>query len=173
VAVVGQDYPGVQISRDNFVNIQNAISRLVDELPEEGFTPRLVNTYWAKGAAIMVCKDADTKDWLEKEVPNMMAWESSRLKVVGIDALPTYKRVVAWFPGPVEDTERLFLRLRRLNRGLDTRNWRTYERKDEPNRVRLVLSFDTESVTVLERLRWRPFSSVRQAVFSLLGTKGT
>jgi hypothetical protein len=71
----------------------------------------------------MVCQDAETKDWLEKEVPNMTAWEGSRLKVVGTDAIPTYKRVVAWFLGPVEDTEGLFLRLRRLNRGLDTKNW--------------------------------------------------
>jgi hypothetical protein len=101
----------------------------------------------------------------------MTAWEGSRLKVVGMDALPTYKRVVAWFPGPVEETERLFLRLRRLYRGLDTRNWRIYERKEKPNGVRLVLSIDTESITVLEGLRWRPFSGVGQAVFSLLGTK--
>jgi hypothetical protein len=171
VAVVGQDYPRVQISRDHFANIQRAIGRLVDELPEEGFTPRLVDIYWAKGAAITVCQDADTKDWLEKEVPNMMAWEGSRIKVVGMDALPTYKRVVAWFLGPMEDTERPFLWLRRLNWGLDTRNWRTYERKEEPNGVHLVLSIDTESVTFLEGLRWRPFSGVGQAAFSLLGTK--
>jgi hypothetical protein len=131
VAVVCEDYPGAQISRDNFVNIQRAIGRLVDELPEEGFTPRLVDTYWAKGAAIMVCQDSDTKDWLEKQVPSMAAWEGSSLKVVSMDALSTYKRVVAWFPGPAEDTERLFLRLRRLNRGLDTRNWRVYKRKEE------------------------------------------
>jgi hypothetical protein len=65
------------------------IGWLVDELREEGFTPRLVDTYWAKGAAIMVCQYAETKDWVEKQVPNMAAWEGSRLKVVGIDALPT------------------------------------------------------------------------------------
>jgi hypothetical protein len=66
------------------------------------------------GAAIMI----------EKQVPNMAAWEGSRLKFVGMDALLTYKRVVTWFPCPVEDTERFFLRLRRLNRDLDPRNWR-------------------------------------------------
>jgi hypothetical protein len=59
----------------------------------------------------------------------MAAWEGPRLKVVGMDALPTYKRVVAWFPRPAEDTERLLLRLRRLNQGLDTGNWRVYEHK--------------------------------------------
>jgi hypothetical protein len=79
VAVVCVDYPGVQISINNFVDIQTAIDRLVDELPEEGFTPRLVDTYWSKGAAIMVCQDMDTNGWIEKQAPIMAAWEGSRL----------------------------------------------------------------------------------------------
>ena len=144
---------------------------MVDWLPEEGFTPRLVDSYCAKGAAIVVCQDMDTKECLEGQAPTMEACEGSRLKVVGLDALSTYKRMVAWFPGPVEDTERLFLRPRRLNRGLNTENWRVYERMEEPNGVRLVLSVDSTSVTVLEGLRWRPFSGVGQSVFSLLGAK--
>ena len=143
----------------------------MDELPEEGFTPRLVDSYWSKGAAIMVCHDELTRDWLTIKAPTMVAWEGSRLKVVGLDALPTYKRVVAWFPSPIEDTRRYCLWLCRLNQGLDTRNWEIYECKEEPNGVRLVLSIDTTSVTVLEGLRWRPFSRVGQAVFSLLGAK--
>ena len=90
---------------------------------------------------------------------------------MGLDALLTYKRVVAWFPGPVEDTKRLLSRLRGLNRGLDTGNWRVYERKEEPNGVHLVLSSDTESVNLLEGLRYWPFSRVGQAVFSVLDAK--
>jgi hypothetical protein len=45
VLVVKEDYPGTQLSRDDFVNIHKAIGRLVDEIPEEGFNPRLVDTY--------------------------------------------------------------------------------------------------------------------------------
>ena len=104
-------------------------------------------------------------------VHTLVAWEGSRLKIVGLDALLTCKRVVAWFPGPVEDTEQFLLQLRRLNRGLDTRYWTVYERKEESNGVRLVLNIDTASVAVLEGLRWRPFSRVGQAIFSLLGAK--
>jgi hypothetical protein len=171
VAIVSEEYPREQISRDNFVSIQRAIGRLVDELPEDCFTPRLVDSYWSKGAAIMVRHDESTKEWLAAKATCMAAWEGSRLQVVGLDALPTYKRVVAWFPGPMEATKRYLLRLCRLNRGLDTGNWRVYERKEEPNGVRLVLSIDTTSITVLEGLRWRPFSGVGQATFTLLGAK--
>ena len=104
MATVGEGYPGIQTSRENFANVQRAIGRLVDELPEEGFTLSLVDSYWAKGTAIMVCQDEETRDWLAARVPTLVAWEGSRLKMVGLDALPTYKRVAAWLPGPVEDT---------------------------------------------------------------------
>jgi len=143
----------------------------VDELPEEGFTPRLIDSYWAKGAAIMVCHDEPTKDWLVDWVPTLLTGEGSRLKLVGLDALPTYRRAVAWFLGPAEDVERYLLQLRRLNQRLDTRQWRVYERREEPKGVCLVLSIDAASVSALEKLRWRPYSSVGQATFSLLGTK--
>jgi len=41
VAVVCENYPVSQISKENFIDIQRAISQLVDELPEEGFTPEV------------------------------------------------------------------------------------------------------------------------------------
>ena len=62
MAVVCEDYPESQISKENYTDIYRAIGWLVDELPEEGLTPRLVDSYWAKGAAIMVCHDESTKD---------------------------------------------------------------------------------------------------------------
>ena len=121
--------------------------------------------------ALMVCHDELTKDWLVNRVPTLLTGEGSRLKLVGLDALPTYRRDVAWFPGPAEDAERYLLRLRRLNQGLDTRQWRVYEHREEPKGVRLVLSIDAASVSALEKLRWRPYSGVGQATFSLLGTR--
>ena len=103
--------------------------------------------------------------------PTLLTGEGSRLKIVSLDALPTYRRVVAWFPGPAEDAERYLLWLRRLSQGLDTRQWRVYEYREKSKGVRLVLSIDAASVSVLEKLRWRPYSDVGQATFSLLGTK--
>jgi len=44
----------------------------------------------------MVCHDESTKDWLAARVPTLVAWEVSRLMLVGLDALPTYK---GWWPG--------------------------------------------------------------------------
>jgi hypothetical protein len=69
MAIVCEGYPGVQISRENFVVIQRAIGGLVGGFPEEGFTPRIVDSYWAKRAAIMMCQDEETRDWLSDRVP--------------------------------------------------------------------------------------------------------
>jgi hypothetical protein len=143
----------------------------MDELPEEGFTPKLVDSYWAKGAAIMFCHDKLTKGWLAARVPTLAAWEGSRLKIVSLDALPTYKGVLAWFPGPVEDKEPYLLWLHRLNQGPDTGHWRVYEHKEEANGVCLVLSIDIAFVIVLEGLKWRPFRGVGQPIFPLPGIK--
>lgn len=44
------------------MNIQRAIGGLVNELSEEGFTSKLIDTYWAKGAAIVLCQDKETQD---------------------------------------------------------------------------------------------------------------
>jgi hypothetical protein len=44
VAIVCEDYLVTQISRENFVDVQKAAGRLVDGLPEEGFTPQLLDT---------------------------------------------------------------------------------------------------------------------------------
>lgn len=40
-------------------------------------------------------------------------------------------RVVAWFPGPLEDTEHYFQRLHRLKQELDTSHCQIYEHKEE------------------------------------------
>jgi hypothetical protein len=68
VAAMCEDNMKSQVSREHFADIQRAIGQLVDELPEEGFTPRLADSYWSKGAAIMVCQDVSNKDWLASKV---------------------------------------------------------------------------------------------------------
>ena len=106
MAVICEDYLESQISKENFTDIQQAIGRLVDELPEEGLTPRLVDSYWVKGAAIMVCHDEATKDWLAARVPTLSAWEVSRLKLVNLELSPP---TGVWWPD--------FPALRRMRNG--------------------------------------------------------
>jgi hypothetical protein len=106
MAIVCEGYPDVQVSKENFDDIQQAVGGLVDGLPEEGFTPRFIDMYWTKGAAVVVCQDKETRDWLASSIPTLRAWEGSKLKMVGLEALPTYRGVLAWLPGPAEEMRR-------------------------------------------------------------------
>jgi hypothetical protein len=54
LAIVCEIYPEDQVSKGNLTNIQRAVGGFVDGLPIEGFTPRLIDMYWTKGAAIVV-----------------------------------------------------------------------------------------------------------------------
>jgi len=88
-----------------------------------GMNTKYVETLYIAEIWLVLTSNTPTSDCLADKIPTVTAWEGSRLKVVSMDALRTFKRVAAWFPGPVQDTERLLTRLRRLNRGLDIRNW--------------------------------------------------
>ena len=44
MAIVCDGYPDIQVSRENFINNHRTIGGLVDGLPEEGFTPKLLDT---------------------------------------------------------------------------------------------------------------------------------
>jgi hypothetical protein len=69
------------------------------------------------------------------KIQALKAWEKSRLKMVGLDALPSYKRGVARCLGPVEDIGHYFQHLHKVNQGLDTSHWRVYKYREEPNGV--------------------------------------
>jgi len=47
-----------------FVDIQQEIGGLMNGLPQEGFTPMLIDNYWARGVAIVVHQDEETRNWL-------------------------------------------------------------------------------------------------------------
>jgi len=73
MAIVCEAYPQVQVSKENFVNIQRAIDRLGDGLPEEGFTPKLIDTYTGKRATSVVFQEEETRNWLGNNVSSLKA----------------------------------------------------------------------------------------------------
>jgi hypothetical protein len=62
MTIVCDGYPEAQVSQENFLSIQWVNNGIVDKLLEVGFTHRLIDTYWAKGTAIVVCQDEETRD---------------------------------------------------------------------------------------------------------------
>ena len=48
LAIVCDVYPEVQVSKENLTNIEQVVDGLVDGLPKEEFTPRLIDMYLDK-----------------------------------------------------------------------------------------------------------------------------
>jgi len=87
--------------------------------------------------------------------------------MVGLGALPTYKSG-GHFQGLVDDKEQNFQRLRKPSQCLDTGNGSVYERKEEPNGVRLVFYFDICRYTGGNEVQTLQYSGT---IFSLLVAK--
>jgi hypothetical protein len=111
----------------------------------------------------MMFQYEDTRHWLAASVPNLVDGMGSTPKRVALDILLTYVFLALW------RIQRVISTATRMNYCLDTRQWSVYERREEHNELRPVLSFDMVSVTALEGKGWRHFSVVREAIISLQG----
>jgi hypothetical protein len=56
-------------------------------------------------AVILVCQDEEIRNWLGSNVSTLKEQDGSRLKIVGLLALPTNKEWWLGFSDSVEDTE--------------------------------------------------------------------
>ena len=43
------------------------------------FTPKLVDMFWTKGAAVVICQDEEIRDWLASHIQTLRVWEDARL----------------------------------------------------------------------------------------------
>lgn len=169
VAIVKEGFPTEAMKKDEELRvIQAAIIAEVEKVPVGDPLPLIRDTYLARGAVVAVCEDQNTVDWLGKQVPNMTPWEGSRLAVVGMEALPTFKKVALWIPGPSATTPVFFDRLERLNTGLRTGAWRVWERRNATAGVRLIVSMDASTVELLGARGMRLYCGAGMATVTLL-----
>lgn len=67
---------------------------------------------------MVVCKDMATVVWLMGKVPSIR-WEAgTTLNTVGLDALPTIRKVFVWIPSLPQDLDKTLGRVSRLNPGV-------------------------------------------------------
>jgi hypothetical protein len=71
---------------EGFTNIPLETGRLVDELPEKRFIPNSSIYPRPKG-----CHCGECRDWLKSKIAAMKTWQGSRLKMVGLKVISTYK----------------------------------------------------------------------------------
>ena len=95
MAIVCVGYLEAQVSKENFVNIQQVIGGLVDELPKKGFTSRLIDTYRQKELPLWYARTRRPGTGWIVRYQLFRHGRTLRLKMVSLEALPTNKGVVA------------------------------------------------------------------------------
>ena len=82
---------------------------------------------------------------------------------------------MAWIPGPPAGTDKMLVRLVRLNPGLRTTGWTVHEWQDGGGEkdTRLFLSIDEGATPVLKSLGMRPYLGMGRAAFKVLKAKPT
>lgn len=91
MAIVCVGYLEAQVSKENFVNIQQAIGGLVDELLKEGFTSRLIDSYRQKEPPLWYARTRRPRTGWVVRYQLLRHGRTLRFKMVGLEALPTYK----------------------------------------------------------------------------------
>ncbi|XP_068085539.1 uncharacterized protein [Anabrus simplex] len=170
MAIVPVGYPDQQLSEKQVEAVEEAITNLIDELPEQGpIKPQFLDCYLSRGAAVIIAENNETVAWLSSLVTGIQPWEGARLTIVGMDKLLSYKRVMVWIPGQPKDNNVLLGRMARQNHGLNPASWRVYDRKEEKRGVRLVVSMDSREVEKV--VGKKIFCGVHVATFTLVEGK--
>jgi hypothetical protein len=99
VSVVIENYPEKQISKENFVDIQRAVGDMLMSSLRRG-SPQAGRFLLDKRGSHYGLLDEAIKNLQASSQPALENWEFSRLEIAGLDALPTYKRLVAWVCAP-------------------------------------------------------------------------
>jgi hypothetical protein len=90
MAIVCEDHPGNQIPRKGLLRYSGRSAGLWMSSLKRGSPPD-----WSLHIRIREnsLHHQETSDSLDARVTSPVAWETSKIKILGLDAFPTYKRV--------------------------------------------------------------------------------
>lgn len=166
-AIIPEGYPDQQPTTKQVESLDEAITKLIDGLPEEGpLNPQFLDCYLSRGTAIVIAENEESLTWLLSLVAGIQPWEEARLTMLGLDQLLIY---MVWIPGRPEDSDVLLGRMARQTHGLNPVNWRIYDWKVEERGVRLVVSMDSREVDKV--VGKKIFCGMRTATFTLVEGK--
>lgn len=135
----------------------------------ENIMPKFEKCISAKGFLMIVCADVFSKKWLEREVPKLVVWKTSCLRVVNA-YFHTAKliKTVVYIPGPKETASKVLQRLCRMNPGLSTIGWRIYNRCQSKFGETMTLGIDEISLANLKLINYQPYYGLTRLDFQIV-----
>lgn len=168
VGFIHPDFPVEAFTEEQLGVLQRSILTAVDKLPDDGPQVRFLGCSHRPGWLLITCADQVSATWLESTYKDLQLWEGARLKVVQGEDIPKPHIYVAYIPDEDQGrltSESVLLRLRKMNHGLNTREWKILHREESgPGQV-WTFSVDDRSRLALDGLNNRPFFGFGQVQF--------
>lgn len=135
----------------------------------ENIMPKFEKCLSAGGFILIVCADAFSKKWLEQEVPKLIVWRTSCLRVVNAYFHSTrLTKAVVYIPGAKETGSKVLQRLSRMNPGISTIGWRIYNRSQSKFGETMTLGIDDISLANLKLINYQPYYGLTRLDFKIV-----
>ena len=131
------------------------LSEVLKAGPNQG--PSFYGCILRAGCVVLTCADDTSRLWLTENVGNIKPWEGACLRLIDERDLPKPKIGIAWIPGPVMESRELLRLLTVQNRDLNCTGWRVLNQKIVEGGQTVTFSFDEESFSALQKIKFRPF----------------
>lgn len=169
VGVIRPNHPENSLSAEQLLLLRLAILKAVDAITEEGLQVRFQGCSIRPGWLLVVCTDETSAAWLERMVNDLSPWQGMELRAVRGRDIPKPHVCTAYIPDD-EPGERLsgdvvLARLRRMNIGLLTQEWRILHQSDAGPGQTWTFAVDERSMDLLRRNGFRAYFGFGQITF--------
>lgn len=163
-AIAGKNFPAELLSAKQAADIELAMERKIDDLPEGTRMPRFDEWKWSEqGVILITCADQETKDWIKSSLSELGS--ATALIFLESEQIPKRKKVGCLGQTTSEGIPQFLGRLSRQNPGLNTKLWKIHDRAPSGKKMRLIMGIDEESFRVLSTNGWVAYAGVHRVQF--------
>ncbi|XP_072378182.1 uncharacterized protein [Diabrotica undecimpunctata] len=155
--VVPVGYPHERFTKFDVIVLKALLNTHIGFMAEKGIKGLIIKRLMdRKGAAIVVCNDGYTKEWLDSLIPQLKRRDGKDLRIANLQETVNGKiRAILWVPKHyINDKEYLTKTLAKENPGLDTGHWIIRPRKNKKTGVQILINQD--DVSCLKKLNMEP-----------------
>ena len=173
LAIVPAAYPEDKLTDMECRRIQVKLGDLIID-DESGIGPlQVAKTYQEKGAVVAVCCNDATCNWLKGKAADLSVREGLEMLVGDYKDLLRSVKVLLKVEKPFPEADhmepkRVLVGLEKQNPGINSKDWRVVNRRQEMDFQTLVLVIDEGSALVLENMGWRAFVGASRVTFRAL-----
>ena len=169
MAIVKETFPSDRLSNEDFDRVQMEILRKTDVTPLEGHMPKILRSTLQAGAAIILCNDEETANWLNENFHGNKEVVGTALKVLSASSLPKPVKVAFKTKDTYTKEPALLLkRLNRLNPELKSEEWRFIHKLVEPHSIRWIFEVDQVAAEAIRRADFGAYTGLDRGIFKIL-----